>query len=127
MARLDGKVAIITGSAQGMGESHARMFINEGAKVVITDLNEEKGSALAEELGENAIFVKQNVTSEENWKYVIEETEETGGPVDVIVKNAGTTMSKPSEETTLDGYNKMVQINQISVFLGIKAVGPSMK
>jgi len=127
MARLDGKVAIITGSAQGMGESHARMFINEGAKVVITDLNEEKGSALAEELGENAIFVKQNVTSEDDWKNVIDETEKTFGPVDVLVNNAGITMSKSIEDTTLDDYNKIVQINQVSVFLGIKAVGPSMK
>src|SRR5690625_5979996 len=96
------------------------MFINEGAKVVITDLNEEKGSALAEELGENAIFVKQNVTSEDDWKNVIDETEKTFGPVDVLVNNAGITMSKSIEDTTLDDYNKIVQINQVSVFLGIK-------
>ena len=66
MARLEGKVAIITGAAQGMGASHARKFIEEGAKVVLTDLNEEKGQALATELGENALFVKQNVTSAED-------------------------------------------------------------
>ena len=63
MARLEGKVAIITGSAQGMGASHAKKFIAEGAKVVLTDLNEEKGNAFAAELGENAIFVKQNVAN----------------------------------------------------------------
>ena len=59
MTRLEGKVAIITGAAQGMGASHARRFVAEGAKVVITDLNEEKGTALASELGENVLFVKQ--------------------------------------------------------------------
>ncbi len=127
MARLDGKVAIITGSAQGMGAAHAELFVKEGAKVVITDLNEEKGQALAEKLGENALFVKQNVTSEEDWKNVIEETEKTFGPVDVLVNNAGITMSKSIEETTLDDYNKIVQINQVSVFLGMRAVMPSMR
>src|SRR5699024_1895502 len=106
MARLDGKVAIITGSAQGMGESHARMFVNEGAKVVITDLNEEKGSAVVKELGENAIFVKQEVTNENDWKNVIDETENKFGQVDVLVNNAGNTMSKSIEDTTLDDYNK---------------------
>src|SRR5699024_1022665 len=127
MARLDGKVTIITGSAQGMGEAHERKFIDEGAKVVITDLNEEKGQALADELGENAMFVKQNVTSEEDWKNVIEETEKKFGPVNVLVNNAGITMSKSIEETTLDDYNKIVQINQVSVFLGMRAVMPSMR
>lgn len=68
MARLEGKVAIITGAAQGMGAAHARKFIEEGAKVVLTDLNEEKGQAFAAELGESALFVKQNVASAEDWE-----------------------------------------------------------
>ena len=70
MGRLENKVAIITGAAQGMGAAHAKRFVEEGAKVVITDLNEEKGQAFAAELGENAIFVKQNVTSEDDWAAV---------------------------------------------------------
>lgn len=127
MARLEGKVAIITGSAQGMGAAHARLFVEEGAKVVITDLNEEKGTALAEELGENAIFVKQNVTSEDDWKKVIEVTEEKFGPVNVLVNNAGITLADSIEETSLDNYNKIVQINQVSVFLGMKSVIASMR
>src|SRR5699024_8045934 len=102
MARLDGKVAIITGSAQGMGESHARMFVDEGAKVVISELKEEKGSALAKEIGENAIFVKQDVTNENDWKNVMDKTEKKFGPVDVLVNNAVITMSKSIEDTTLD-------------------------
>ncbi len=127
MARLEGKVAIITGSAQGMGAAHARLFVEEGAKVVITDLNEEKGTALAEELGENAIFVKQNVTSEDDWKNVIKVTEEKFGPVNVLVNNAGITLADSIEETSLDNYNKIVQINQVSVFLGMKSVIASMR
>lgn len=127
MARLEGKVAIITGAAQGMGAAHATLFVKEGAKVVITDLNEEKGKALAAELGENAIFVKQNVTSEDDWATVIATAEEAFGPVNVLVNNAGITMAKSMMETTLEEYRRIVDINQVSVFLGMKAVLPSMQ
>ena len=67
MARVQDKIILVTGSAQGMGEAHARCLIQEGAKVVLTDLNEEKGQALATELGENALFIKHDVTSESDW------------------------------------------------------------
>lgn len=127
MARLQGKIAIITGAAQGMGETHARRFIEEGAKVVLTDLNEEKGKALAEELGEHALFVKQDVASADDWKTVVEKAEETFGPVNVLVNNAGITMAKSILETTEDEYRKIVDINQVSVFLGMKTVIPSMQ
>lgn len=127
MARLQGKIAIITGAAQGMGESHARRFIEEGAKVVLTDLNEEKGKALAEELGEHALFVKQDVASADDWKTVVEKAEGTFGPVNVLVNNAGITMAKSILETTEDEYRKIVDINQVSVFLGMKTVIPSMQ
>lgn len=67
MERLKGKIAIITGASQGMGESHARAFVAEGAKVVLTDLNEERGNAIAEELGlDNALFIKQDVSKVED-------------------------------------------------------------
>jgi len=126
MARLEGKVAIITGSAQGMGAAHAKLFIEEGAKVVLTDLNEEKGQQTAAELGDNAIFVKQNVTSEEDWKAVVDKAVEAFGKVDVLVNNAGITMAKSILEMSLSDYRKIVEINQVSVFLGIKAVAPAM-
>lgn len=126
MARLEGKVAIITGAAQGMGAAHAKLFVQEGAKVVITDLNEEKGNTLAAELGENAIFVKQNVANEEDWKTVVAKAEEAFGPVNVLVNNAGITMAKSMMETTVEEYRRIVEINQVSVFLGMKAVIPSM-
>ncbi|TSJ66137.1 SDR family oxidoreductase [Allobacillus sp. SKP2-8] len=110
-----------------MGAAHAKLFIEQGAKVVLTDLNEEKGEALATELGENALFVKQNVTSEEDWATVIEKTEETFGPANVLVNNAGITLAKSLFDLTLEEYKRTVEINQVSVFLGMKAVAPSMK
>lgn len=127
MSRLSGKVAIITGAAQGMGASHAKRFIEEGAKVVLTDLNEEKGAAFAQELGENALFVKQNVTSEEDWKNVIAKAEEAFGPVNVLVNNAGITYAKSILDLSLDDYMKIVNINQVSVFLGMREVVASMQ
>lgn len=127
MERLAGKVAIITGGARGMGESHVRKFVSEGAKVVFTDLNEEGGQALAAELGENVKFVKQDVTKAADWDIVVAETENTFGPVNVLVNNAGISMSKSIFEMTEADYRKIVDINQVSVFLGIKATAASMK
>ena len=127
MGRLKDKVAIITGAAQGMGAAHAKLFVDEGAKVVITDLNEEKGQALVAELGENARFIKQNVASEEDWLAVVAKTEEAFGPINILVNNAGITMAKSLMETTLEDYRRIVEINQVSVFLGMKAVVPSMQ
>lgn len=126
MSRLAGKVAIITGAAQGMGAAHAKLFVAHGAKVVLTDLNEDKGQAFAAELGENALFVKQNVTSEEDWAAVIAKAEEAFGPVNVLVNNAGITMAKNMLDVTVEEYRRIVEINQVSVFLGMKAVAPSM-
>ena len=83
--------------------------------------------ALATELGENAVFVKQNVTSEDDWATVIATAEEAFGPVNVLVNNAGITMAKSMMETTLEEYRRIVDINQVSVFLGMKAVLPSMQ
>ena len=127
MKRLEGKVAIITGAAQGMGASHARKFIEEGAKVVLTDLNKEKGEALSAELGENALFVSQNVTSAEDWAKVVAEAEKTFGKVDVLVNNAGITMAKSILQTTEEENRRIVEINQVSVFLGMKTVIPAMQ
>ncbi|MGM9968435.1 MAG: glucose 1-dehydrogenase [Rummeliibacillus sp.] len=127
MERLLNKVAIITGAAAGMGATHARKFIEEGAKVVLTDLNEEAGAALAKELGENAIFIKQDVSSESDWQTVVTETENTFGPVNILVNNAGISLNNSIEDTTLDQYLKIVKINQVSVFLGMKTVVSSMK
>lgn len=126
MARLENKIAVVTGAAQGMGESHARTLLKEGAKVVITDLNVEKGQALADELGENALFVAHDVTKEDDWKKVISEAEAAFGPINVLVNNAGISFNKSFADITLDEYMKIVNINQVSVFLGMKYAQPSM-
>ena len=127
MNRLEGKVAIITGAAQGMGETHARRFVEEGAKVVLTDILEEKGKALAEELGERALFIKHDVTKADDWKNVVSETEKAFGPINILVNNAGISMSKSLLTITEEEYRRIVDINQVSVFLGMQNVVPSMQ
>lgn len=127
MGRLDGKVVIVTGGASGMGATHAKKFVDEGAKVVITDVNEKSGQALAEQLGDNIRFIKHDVTNSEQWDQVIAETEEVFGPVNALVNNAGVGILKPIESMTEDVYRKVIDINQVSVFLGMQAVLPSMR
>lgn len=127
MERLSGKVAIITGGARGMGASHVRRFVEEGAKVVFTDINEEVGEKLASELGDNTLFVKHDVTDEAGWQEVVEKAEAAFGPVNVLVNNAGISMSKSIFDMSVEDYKKIIDINQVSVFLGIKAVLPSMQ
>ncbi|MNO67782.1 3-alpha-(or 20-beta)-hydroxysteroid dehydrogenase [compost metagenome] len=127
MGRLTGKVAIITGGARGMGESHVRRFVAEGAKVVFTDLNEEAGGALAKELGESVKFVKQDVSKAADWDHVIVEAEKAFGPVNILVNNAGISVNNTIANMTEEQYRKIVDINQVSVFLGMKAVFPSMQ
>ena len=126
MGKLDGKVAIITGASQGMGASHARLFFQDGAKVVITDINAEKGEALANELdptGEKTLFVKQDVSSEQDWQRVVKETLAKFGKIDVLVNNAGISITKSIFDYSVDDYLKIVKINKLSTFIGIKYVG----
>jgi 3alpha(or 20beta)-hydroxysteroid dehydrogenase len=127
MERLKNKVAIITGGARGMGASHVRLFASEGAKVVFTDLNEEEGRILEKEIGGNVKFIKQDVTDAVSWEKVVEDTEKIFGQVNILVNNAGISINKPLLEITEDEYRKIVDINQVSVFLGTKAVAASMK
>lgn len=128
MGRLEGKVAIITGAAQGMGAEHCRQFVREGAKVVLTDIDEPRAAELAAELGANALFCKQDVTSSAGWKAVVAEAEAKFGPVTVLVNNAGIVGSvSPCADMDEDEYLHICAINQTSVFLGMKHVIPSMK
>jgi 3alpha(or 20beta)-hydroxysteroid dehydrogenase len=127
MNRLDGKVAVITGAARGMGESHARRFIAEGAKVVLTDRSEAQGRAIAEELGANALFIPHDVTNAAQWAEVIAQAEQAFGPITVLVNNAGILgpMAKTADLAEAD-YLHVCAVNQHSVFLGMQAVLPSM-
>lgn len=127
MARLEGKVAIITGAAQGMGAEHSRRFVREGAKAVFTDINEAAGAELAAELGENALFVRHDVSNEEDWARAVAAAEERFGPVSVLVNNAGILgPGHKAAELAAADFLKVCAINQTAVFLGIKHVIPSM-
>lgn len=127
MGRLDGKVAVITGAAQGMGEAHARRFVSEGAQVVLTDLNEVGGAALAAELGESAIFIRQDVSSAEDWSEVMAGAEDLFGPVTVLVNNAGVIGPvRGLLDFGEEDFLRVCAINQLGVFLGMKAVVPGM-
>ena len=117
MGKPDGKVAIITGAAQGMGAMHARKFIEEGAKVAITDLNLEGGQKLADELGENAIALQLGVADEENWVNVVEKTKEAFDPINVLVNNAGIGIFKPLEELTVKDFELTFKVDELGVLL----------
>ncbi|WP_066062136.1 SDR family NAD(P)-dependent oxidoreductase [Neobacillus soli] len=127
MGKMDGKVAIITGAAQGMGAMHARKFVEEGAKVAVTDINMDAAQQLVDEIGENAIALKLDVSNADNWKEVVEKTEEKFGPVTVLVNNAGVGIFKPLEELTEKDFRLTFEIDELGVFLGMKTVVPSMK
>ena len=123
MDRVKGKVAIVTGSARGLGEAQARLLAKEGAKVVVTDINETDGKKVVEEIGReggNAIFLNHDVTSEENWEEVIERTLSEFGKLDVLVNNAGVFLHKPIEDITLEEWRRVMSVNLDGVFLGTK-------
>lgn len=127
MGRLQGKVAIITGAAQGMGAEHARRFVAEGAKTVFTDLNGEAGTALEAELGQNAMFAQQDVGSELDWERVVKTTRDRFGPANVLVNNAGILgPGAKAGDLSLEDFDKVCRINQTAIFLGTKHVIPSM-
>jgi 3alpha(or 20beta)-hydroxysteroid dehydrogenase len=127
MGRLAGKVAIITGAAQGMGQAHARRFVAEGAKLLFTDINASAGQALAAELGETAHFMPHDVSSEAQWIAAVAEAERRFGPVTALVNNAGIIGPvTPAADLDEADYLKVCAINQTGVFLGTKHVIPSM-
>jgi 3alpha(or 20beta)-hydroxysteroid dehydrogenase len=127
MARLANKIAVITGAAQGMGAAHARRFVAEGAKVILTDLNEKAGAALAKELGSSALFIAQDVAKRSSWAEVIRRGEATFGTINVLVNNAGILGDgAKTESITEENYMHVIAVNQHSVLYGMQAVIPSM-
>lgn len=127
MGRLSGKTAIITGASQGMGATHARTFIREGARTVLTDVNASVGRALAAELGPNALFIEHDVRKESQWAAVVSQTEKKFGPISVLINNAG--IIGPVSDTlelTEEAFLDVCAVNQLGVFLGMRAVIPSM-
>jgi 3alpha(or 20beta)-hydroxysteroid dehydrogenase len=127
MGRLTDKVAIVTGGAQGQGEAIVRAFVAEGARVVIADVAKEPGAALADELGDKAVFRHHDVADEASWTTLVEETNERWGSVDVLVNNAGILRFGQIDEMSLEEAELVWRVNQGGCFLGMKAVVPTMK
>jgi len=122
MGRLDGKVAIITGAARGQGAAEARAFAAEGAQVVLTDVLVDAGEAAAAEIGDNAVFERHDVSREEEWDAVVSSTLERFGRLDALVNNAAIQINSPIASHALEDYEKLVSVNQVGVFLGMRAV-----
>jgi 3(or 17)beta-hydroxysteroid dehydrogenase len=126
MGRVAGKVAIVTGGASGMGKADAKLLAAEGAKVVVADMNEADGQAVAAAIGANAVFMRLNVSDEENWKTVIAATVETFGKLDILVNNAGIIALGTIVDTTLESWRLVNSVNSDGVFLGCKHAIPVM-
>jgi 3alpha(or 20beta)-hydroxysteroid dehydrogenase len=123
MGRLDGKVALITGGARGMGKAHARHFVAEGARVVIGDVLDEKGGAVATALGApHAVFVHHDVTSEADWARAVATAVDTFGHLDVLVNNAGILRHAGIADMALAEFRAVLDVNLVGCWLGIKAV-----
>lgn len=132
MKRLENKVAIITGAASGLGAMDAKLFAKEGAKVLLTDLQEEKMKNVVAEIkadGGIAEYIVHDVTSEEDWKKVVEKAEKEFGKIDILVNNAGIlgSVTTPLEERTVAEFNKVIAVNLTSQFIGVKTVVPYMR
>ena len=128
--RLKGKVAIISGAASGMGAEEARLFARDGASVVVADITDDDGEAVAREIedsGGEAVFVHTDVTSEESWRNAVETALERYGKVDILVNNAGISSGIFSDPLDIDGWSRIMDVNATGVYLGTRAVIPSMQ
>ena len=127
MGKLDGKVALVTGAAQGMGLAHAKVLAAEGAKVIMTDVQDGGAPALATEIGRNALFIRHDVSNPDDWARVLAEGEAKFGPVTILVNNAGILGPlAPTLEIDLKEYQRVIDINQHGVMYGMRAVIPGM-
>ena len=127
MRGLEGKVALISGAARGMGEAHARRLVEEGAKVVLADILDDVGKALADELGESSRFIHLDVTSFDDWREAVAFAEREFGRLNVLVNNACILGFGALHEMPLDQYRKIIEVNQVGVFLGMQAVVPALE
>ncbi|TSB19548.1 glucose 1-dehydrogenase [Streptomyces sp. NBC_01525] len=127
MGKLDGRVVVITGAARGQGEQEARLFVAEGARVVIGDVLDEQGAALAAELGEDAArYVHLDVVREDDWAAAVAAAKDAFGKIDGLVANAGILRFNALTATPLEEFLKVMQVNQVGCFLGIRTVAPEI-
>ncbi|WP_068826404.1 glucose 1-dehydrogenase [Pseudomonas sp. BMS12] len=127
MNRVQGKVCLITGAASGVGREDALLLASQGAKVVLTDLNEEAGRLVAAEIGDNALFIRQDIASEADWQNTIKTILERFGRLDVLVNNAAILALGSIEDTSLEQWQKVQKINSDGYFLGCKYAIAAMK
>lgn len=127
MSNLEGKVALITGAARGQGAAEARLFAARGAKVVITDVLDKEGQEVAAEIGDSAHYIHMDVTDENAWADAVKETVERFGKLNVLVNNAGIVLVKALVDCSVADYMKVIEINQLGVFLGMRTVAGPMK
>lgn len=125
--RLAGKVALISGAARGMGASHARAIVAEGGRVVLGDLLDEEGVALAAELGDAAAYTHLDVTSNEDWERAVALAESRFGSLNVLINNAGILNAAPIDQFTDEAWDKIIAINLTGQFKGIRAAVPLLK
>ena len=127
--RLEGKVALISGGARGMGAEEARIFAQEGAKVVIGDISEDEGKAVEAQISEaggQALFVHLDVTQEDDWAKAVDLAVTRFGKLDVLVNNAGISSRAFTDDTGIDAWDKIMEVNSKGVFLGTRAAIPKM-
>jgi 3alpha(or 20beta)-hydroxysteroid dehydrogenase len=127
MNRLSGKIILISGGARGQGAAEARLFVAEGAKVVIGDVLEAEGQRLAAELGNAAVFVRQDVTREDDWAKATDAATILGGGLHGLVNNAGIYQPNTLMDTDTELFERHMRVNQLGCFLGMKAVVPLME
>lgn len=124
--RLEGKVAIITGAAGGIGAASARRFAQEGALLMLTDADASGVEQLAAEIGESACARSHDVTSELEWETVVAWARETHGRIDILLNNAGVFLAAPLVQTAPEQFRHVLDVNLVGVFLGMRAVAPAM-
>ena len=127
MVRFENTVAIVTGGARGMGASHVRGLVAEGAKVVFGDILDEEGKKLEEELGDSSLYVHLDVTHPSQWADAVSTTEKLFGPVDLLVNNAGIVAFGPIDKMAPEEFRRVIDINLFGTFLGMQEVIPSMR
>jgi 3alpha(or 20beta)-hydroxysteroid dehydrogenase len=125
--RLAGKVAIITGAARGQGEAEARRFVVEGARVLLTDVLDAEGEAVAASLGEAAAYRHLDVTAEAEWVAAVADAEDRFGPITVLVNNAGILDFGPIHKQDVARFRAVLDVNLVGPLIGMKTVAPSMK
>ena len=127
MRGLEGRTVLITGAARGMGRAAATRFVEEGARVLCGDLLDEEGKQLADELGEAATYVHLDVTSDEDWGAAVAAGERQFGRIDALVNNAGILSFAALDQMTRDDYQRVIDVNQIGVLLGMKYTAPAIE